>query len=118
MTGGETRRGRTPTPGGPLDPGLQSERTSLAWVRTALALAANAALVMRAGLSDRLPALTLAGVGLALVSVVVGIVGWRRHDTIVARIVDGRPPVTPATLRLPAVAVVAAAVVVLVAVLR
>jgi uncharacterized membrane protein YidH (DUF202 family) len=39
-----------PDPGaGVWDRGLQPERTSLAWERTALGLAANAALLLRAG---------------------------------------------------------------------
>jgi uncharacterized membrane protein YidH (DUF202 family) len=56
-----------------VDEGLQGERTSLAWERTALAVAANAALLARAG-GEGVPAarviafvvLGLAGAGFAV----------------------------------------------------
>jgi len=43
------------------DPGLQPERTALAWSRTALALAVNALLSMRAGLVAGEPWLVAVG---------------------------------------------------------
>ncbi|MFI1580462.1 DUF202 domain-containing protein [Embleya sp. NPDC020630] len=42
-------RHRAALPGAPLDPGLQPERTRMAWSRTALAFVANGALLVRAG---------------------------------------------------------------------
>ena len=48
------------------DPGLQAERTALAWHRTALTLFVNAALTLRAGISDHEPLATALGAGLLL----------------------------------------------------
>jgi len=47
------------------DPGLQPERTLLAWSRTALVLTVNAVLVLRSGLVDRQPGLVALGALLA-----------------------------------------------------
>lgn len=50
----------------PRDPGLQPERTALAWNRTALAVAVNAALVLRAGMLGAAPLFVAVGIFLLL----------------------------------------------------
>jgi uncharacterized membrane protein YidH (DUF202 family) len=52
------------------DEGLQGERTSLAWERTALAVAANAALLLRAGTQGVPAARYLGGIALGLAGAV------------------------------------------------
>ncbi len=61
------------------DPGLQAERTLLAWSRTALVLAVNATLVLRTGLADRRPELTVLGALLAAASCAMYGFGLRRR---------------------------------------
>ena len=62
------------------DPGLQPERTELAWSRTALGIAVVAALVVRAGIMGNDQALLAAGVLVAVLSGTVMCAGyWRRR---------------------------------------
>lgn len=55
------------------DPGLQPQRTALAWNRTTLSLAVNALLVLRAGLKDGNQALLALG---ALVGIAAGVIAF------------------------------------------
>ncbi|GAA1223334.1 hypothetical protein GCM10009665_12010 [Kitasatospora nipponensis] len=60
-------------------PGLQAERTLLAWSRTGLLLAVNATLVLRAALRDGQPALAAVGAMLALAACGLFAFGLRRR---------------------------------------
>lgn len=59
------------------DPGLQNERTSLAWVRTGLGLAACALLAGRLAIVRGQP--WAVGAALAAALLAVGVLGWS-HD--------------------------------------
>lgn len=61
------------------DPGLQPERTALAWTRTALAIAVNAVLSTRAGLVAGTPWLVAVGVLLLAASAAVVVIGTVRR---------------------------------------
>lgn len=75
------------------DPGLQAERTALAWSRTALAVLANGLLALRAGWVSRQPMIIALALALALLlaaaaTVVYG--AWRRRQLL-----NGQRPVAP-----------------------
>lgn len=59
--------GQAPPPA--RDPGLQPERTRLAWTRTALAVALNAVLLVRSGLVVDQPAFIAVGGLLAIAAI-------------------------------------------------
>jgi uncharacterized membrane protein YidH (DUF202 family) len=78
----------------PRDPGLQAERTSLAWNRTGMALCANGLLALRAGLTGQRPGTTLlAAVILAASALVMLAASWRKR-----RLCDGDVRQVPAAL--------------------
>lgn len=69
--------------GHPRDPGLQPERTALAWARTGLALLVHALLSLRGGMEFGHRGLTLLGVLLMLAAAgVTAYGGWRRHELL------------------------------------
>lgn len=73
------------------DPGLQPQRTALAWSRTAIALFVNAAAVMRAGVTRGSTAILLAGVVLLVAAAGISACGaWRRHCLL-----DPARPIAP-----------------------
>lgn len=69
----------------PLDPGLQGERTSLAWTRTSLAALVNGLLVVRAGVVSDVAVVTGVGLALSLAAAVVGIFGHARSRELIGR---------------------------------
>lgn len=81
----------------PYDPGLQAERTVLAWSRTAFAFLVNAMLWLRAGLADGDSALLLFGLALLALAAGFHACGKRRGRALTA---GARPvPVHPALMR-------------------
>jgi uncharacterized membrane protein YidH (DUF202 family) len=88
----------TQLPGPPLDPGLQPERTRMAWTRTALAFVANGGLLVHAGRSDRwwylLPGVVVMAAGCA-----VYVVGLLRHRQVDRAIRAGAPVDGERTIR-------------------
>jgi uncharacterized membrane protein YidH (DUF202 family) len=78
----------------PRDPGLQAERTALAWNRTGMAILVNALLVLRAGLSSERHAITTLALVLMLAAGALFVFGaWRRRHLI-----GGHGHVAPPTL--------------------
>ncbi|HEX8886950.1 MAG TPA: DUF202 domain-containing protein [Noviherbaspirillum sp.] len=79
------------------DPGLQAERTALAWSRTAFAFLVNALLWLRAGLADDDSMLLLFGLALLALAAGFHICGRRRGRALMT---GARPvPVHPALMR-------------------
>ncbi|KQW06130.1 hypothetical protein ASC66_06195 [Leifsonia sp. Root4] len=79
----------------PRDPGLQPERTALAWNRTALAVAVNGVLVLRAGMVGNAP--LFLGVGAMLLLAAAGATAYssvRKRQLLRA---VGTPPTSSAT---------------------
>nr|WP_186511152.1 DUF202 domain-containing protein [Caenimonas sedimenti] len=66
----------------PTDAGLQAQRTSLVWSRTALAFAVNAILVLRFGFLEGDAAMIIAGTGIALAAILAAGVSIRRHHQL------------------------------------
>lgn len=64
------------------DPGLQPERTALAWRRTALSMFVNGALLVRAAAEAGSPALWAASVLIVLASATVYVVGRYRRRAL------------------------------------
>jgi uncharacterized membrane protein YidH (DUF202 family) len=68
------------------DPGLQAERTALAWNRTALSLLANALLSLRIGFATESALVTLLAVALLVAcGVLVAHGAWRRRVLLSVR---------------------------------
>lgn len=90
----------------PPDPGLQAERTALAWNRTGLALLANALLALRSGWASRETPITVLAFALLVAAGTAILYGaWRRRHLL-----NGYGRTAPS-----AIAIATAAVVTLVA---
>lgn len=65
------------------DPGLQAERTALAWNRTGLLVLINAALALRSGWESEETAITFLAIALLAAASAWIIYGaWRRHSLV------------------------------------
>lgn len=74
----------------PVDPGLQAERTYLAWQRTGLAFAGVGALLLHSGLSDG-TLLAVPGAGGLLAGALLIIRAQRRYRAISAAVRNAHP---------------------------
>ena len=75
------------------DPGLQGERTSLAWNRTALTMFVNAVLILRSGLSTDTVAITAVGIVLLAGAGAGAACGaWRRRALLHDPLATAPPP--------------------------
>jgi uncharacterized membrane protein YidH (DUF202 family) len=76
------------------DPGLQPERTSLAWTRTSLGFLANGVLLLIKHIRTDAPPISLVAAGLAtVVTLFIYLVGRRRHHLLARRPLPAR--ITP-----------------------
>jgi uncharacterized membrane protein YidH (DUF202 family) len=74
-----------------VDPGLQAQRTALAWTRTGQSIIVNALLVLRAGLEGGRFVVSALGIALLLAAAAAIACGaWRRHRLV--RSLDSRAP--------------------------
>jgi uncharacterized membrane protein YidH (DUF202 family) len=90
--------------------GLQVERTSLAWVRTALAASIVALIVTRYGVVRHEALLTASGVLLLVSAASIGVGAHRRQAAIERGIQDGRSPMNLMAMRLMTLVVIAAGI--------
>ncbi len=95
-----------------VDPGLQSERTAMAWQRTVLGVGGVSALLLHR--ADGNPLAAVPGVVGLLVALALLVVVERRYERTVRRVVAGETPAGPGLIRAVAAAAAALAVAALV----
>ena len=76
----------------PVDPGLQAQRTALAWVRTGLSVFVNALLALRSGLQGGSALTTSLGVALLAAAAMTVACGALRRRQLGASGSPGAPP--------------------------
>lgn len=74
------------------DPGVQPERTALAWHRTALAMLVNGALLVRAAAEARSPLVWAVAVLVVLAALGLFAVGWLRSRAILLAAASSSSP--------------------------
>ena len=82
MTGWRAEAGASRAP---RDPGLQAERTSLAWNRTAVTVVANALLALRAGLMQQRKVIIALGIVLLVCAAALTTFGWIRRRQLLSQ---------------------------------
>ena len=90
----------------PLDPRLQSERTAMAWQRTALGIGGIGLMLLHSGV----PVTAVLGGGAILMAVGLLFFSERRYEHTLVRVQSGEPPSSPALMRTMAITVMALAV--------
>ncbi len=78
----------------PGDPGLQAQRTALAWVRTGLSVFVNALLALRAGMQGGSPLTAWLGVALLVAAAMTVACGTLRRRQLAATPTPGAPHAT------------------------
>ena len=76
----------------PPDPGLQAQRTTLAWNRTALAVLVNALLMLRLGEQSGQSPTTALGIILLVAAAAVTGCGWWRRKALARSAPPDAPP--------------------------
>lgn len=100
------------------DPGLQSERTRLAWSRTALSFAAVGALLLHSGSATSSPTHAMAGLLVVIFAVTTYLLGVRRYHVTTRNLTHAYPVSSPESVRALALLTVLTSVITLVLVLR
>lgn len=91
------------------DPGLQPERTALAWRRTALAIFVNGALLVRAAVEAQSPLLAVVSVLILASALATAAVGSHRRTALIYGVVHQAPHAAAARFVLGATVLVAVA---------